>query len=71
MTKQRLVVTKESNSGMNQEFHDTKTGENMNRTEVARAIDAGKYPGYHHYIDHEGKLIIRSNPNGRNDDNLG
>ena len=56
---------------MNQEFHDTKTGENMNRTEVARAIDAGKYPGYHHYIDHEGKLIIRSNPNGRNDDNLG
>lgn len=71
MAKQRLIVTKESNTGMNQEFHDTKTGENMTRTEVARTIDAGKYPAYHHFRNHEGELIIRSNPNGKSDDNLG
>ena len=69
--KPRLIVTDESSTGMNQKFQDTLTGEIITRTEVARRIDSGQYDDYHHYRNEEGKLIIRSNPDGTEDNNLG
>ena len=69
--KPRLVVTSESTTGMNQKFQDTLTGEVITRTEVARRIDSGQYEGYHHYRNEDGKLIIRSNPDGSEKNNLG
>lgn len=66
----QLKVVKESQTGLNQQFEDIRTGEILNRGEVADRIESGQYPGYH--ILHQGKKRIpRSNPNITDKDNLG
>ena len=48
MPRKRTVrVTRESKTGRNQRFVDTKTKRNMSRTEFNKAIKNGTYPGYH------------------------
>lgn len=42
-----VVVTNESDSGRNLQFHDNKTGKNMNRPEFVKQIEAGNYPDYY------------------------
>ncbi len=69
--KPRLVVVKENQSGMNEAFRDTVTNEVITRTEAARRIDSGQYDDYHHYRNEDGKLIIRSNPDRKESNNLG
>ncbi len=46
MTK-TVVVTKESDSGRNQKFHDNKTGKDMGRPEFVKEIKKGNFPDYH------------------------
>ena len=68
--KPRLEVVRESSTGRNERFRDTRTGEQMSRTETARRIDAGKYPDYHNR-DVNGKVTPVSNPDGSERNNLG
>jgi len=68
--KQRLKVTKETSTGLNVQFEDTKTKETLNRTQVIERIDNGKYSGYDHYL-RQGKKVIRSKPDGNTKNNLG
>ncbi|MDV2683756.1 hypothetical protein RYX56_05465 [Alkalihalophilus lindianensis] len=63
--KERLKVTKESGTGLNKMFKDTKTGRTMTRGKTADAIEAGKYPGYH-VMKKDNKRIPRSNPGTNN-----
>jgi len=42
-----VVVTNESDSGRNLQFHDNKTGKNMNRPEFVKQIEAGNFPDYY------------------------
>jgi len=66
----RLEVTKESESGRNQRFRDTKTGEEMSRAETVRKIKQGDYKDYH-VRKIGGVLTPASNPNRSEKDNLG
>lgn len=43
----RITVTKESNSGRNEEFKDNETGILMTREEFVKKIELGEYPDYH------------------------
>lgn len=70
MTKRRITVTRERASGLNTHFNVPGQGE-VTRGELARQIRRGDHPDYHVLKDPEGRLIPRSNPNGRESDNLG
>ena len=39
----RVKVTQESDSGRNQRFRDTRTGQEMTRAELVKKIEAGQY----------------------------
>ena len=67
--KPRLIVVKETDTGLNQKFKDTKTNEVLNRGEVVDRIKKGIYPDYH-VAKINNKNIPRSNPNNSNKDNL-
>lgn len=66
----RLEVTKESDSGRNQRFRDTRTGEEMSRAETVRRIRSGEYDDYH-VRKVNGLPTPVSNPNRSENDNLG
>ena len=68
--KPRLSVVQEEKTGMNSLFLDEKTKETLSRTEVARRIDNGELSGYHHFRNENKRLIIRSNPDGKTENNL-
>lgn len=70
MPKQRITVTKESDTGRNLGFHDNKTGENMSRAQFVKKIEQGDIKGYHVRKVNNVKTPV-SNPNGRESDNLG
>lgn len=40
-------VTGESETGRNLQFHDNKSGKNMNRPEFVKQIEQGKFPDYY------------------------
>ncbi len=42
-----VKVTKESDSGRNQEFIDTKSGRHMGRSDFVKKIEEGNYDDYH------------------------
>lgn len=65
--KPRLKVIKESKTGLNQKFKDTKTGETLNRGDVVKNIN--KYDDYH-VMKRDGINIVRSNPDSNKKDNL-
>jgi len=68
--KPRLQVTKESETGRNQIFVDTKTNQEMSRTETVKRINNGDYPDYHvRKINNVDTPV--SNPNKSDSDNLG
>ena len=65
-----VVVTSESDSGRNQQFHDNRSGKNMNRVEFVRQIEQGKFPDY--YVrEINGLKTPVSKPDGREGNNLG
>ena len=65
--KPRLQVVQEAATGLNQKFKNTSTGEIMSRGQVADRI--GEFPDYH-VMKRDGKRIIRSNPDDKEDNNL-
>ncbi len=69
MAKKRIVVIKESSTGRNERFRDTKTNEQMSRCELVKKIELGKYPNYHLRNVH-GKKTPVSNPDSTTDNNL-
>ena len=71
MAKGRVTVTDESDSGLNRRFRDSTTGNEMTRGQFADGIARGDYPTYHVQRLPDGRRIPRSNPNGKQGDNLG
>lgn len=51
--KPKVVVIKESNTGRNERFLDTRTGQEMTRNQFIKAIDKGTYGNdyYHRKIN--------------------
>ena len=70
MAGKRLKVTRESETGRNQRFLDTRTGEEMSRSEVVRRIEQGEYQNYH-IREINGIKTPASNPDGSEANNLG
>lgn len=70
MAGKRIKVTQESDTGRNQRFIDTKTGEEMTRTQFAKKIDKGIYPKYHNR-NVNGVTTPVSNPDKSENNNLG
>ena len=70
MENKRVIVNRESETGRNETFHDTITGRNMNREQFVRAIENGKYDGYH-VRTINGISTPCSNPDKSKGNNLG
>ena len=66
----RIRVTRESDSGRNQHFHDNFTGADMTRAQLVREIEHGNYPNYH-VREINGVKTPVSNPDGNSRNNLG
>jgi vacuolar-type H+-ATPase subunit D/Vma8 len=47
MSRKRVKVTHESDTGRNQRFHDNYTGEDMTRKQFVDKIKRGEYPNHH------------------------
>ncbi len=66
----RVKVIKEDKNGRNTKFRDTKTGEEMTRSQFVKAIESEKYPGYH-IRNINGVKTPVSNPDSSDKNNLG
>ena len=69
MVKPRVIVTKESDSGRNQKFHDNHTGSNMTRSQFVKRIEHGDYQNYHVRKINGIKTPV-SNPDSSENNNL-
>jgi hypothetical protein len=70
MSRKRIKVTNESNSGRNQQFHDNYTGDDMTRKQFVDKIRNGDYPNYH-VRKINGVDTPVSNPDSSENNNLG
>ena len=68
MTK-RVIVTKESETGRNTNFHDSSTEEDMTRSQFVRKIESGNYKNYHIRTINDVKTPV-SNPDKSTNNNL-
>ena len=69
MARQKITVTRETETGLNTHFRVTGQGE-ITRGRLADQVEAGQHEGYHvRRVD--GRRIIASNPIGSEADNLG
>ena len=50
MGRQRVSVTRESNTGRNQRFHDNYRSTDMTRGQFVKEINNGNYENYHEKI---------------------
>lgn len=69
MARKRVTVTKESNTGRNQKFHDNYTGADMSRPDFVKQIENGNYSNYH-VRNINGVKTPFSNPDGKSNNNL-
>ncbi len=69
MANKRIIVTGESDSGRNTNFHDNRTGEDMTRAQFVKKIEQGTYDSYH-VRNVNGIKTPVSNPDGREGNNL-
>jgi len=69
MAKKRVTVTKESDSGRNQKFHDNHNGDDMTRPQFVKKIEKGDYPNYHVRKVNGIKTPV-SNPDSTTNNNL-
>ncbi|WP_459202047.1 DUF3892 domain-containing protein [Methanococcus sp. CF] len=65
-----IKVTKESDSGRNLEFKNTKTGEELSRAQVVKKIKSGEIT-HAHNRNINGVETPCSNPDGKKSNNLG
>lgn len=70
MAGKRIKVVRENETGRNQRFEDTRSGEQMSRRELVSRIENGQYPNYHVREVH-GLKTPCSNPDGSDGNNLG
>lgn len=70
MARKRVKVIRETDSGRNLEFLDTRTHTQMSRAEFVKKIEGGGYPNYHVRKIHGIKTPV-SNPDETEDNNLG
>ncbi|MDN5100380.1 hypothetical protein O8C83_06050 [Aliarcobacter butzleri] len=70
MGRQRVSVTRESNTGRNQRFHDNYRGTDMTRGQFVKEINNGNYENYH-VRNINGILTPVSNPDSTRNNNLG
>jgi len=66
----RITVTRESDTGRNETFHDNYTGRDMTRPQFVREIETGNYPHYH-IRNINGIETPVSNPDSSENNNLG
>ncbi len=66
----RVSVTRESDSGRNQQFRDNRTEQQMSRPEFVRQIRQGNYDNYH-VRNINGVPTPASNPDNSENNNLG
>lgn len=64
-----VIVTNESESGRNQNFHDNKSGKDMSRAGFVREIKQGNFNDYHVRIINGVETPV-SNPDGKEGNNL-
>ena len=69
MKRKNIQVIQETNTGLNQVFFDPTKGRSMSRTEFVKKIEKGYYEGYH-ILHLNNKKIPRSNPDGKQNNNL-
>lgn len=69
MGRKRVSVTKESQSGRNQKFHDNYTNQEMSRAEFVKEIQKGNYENYHVRTINGVKTPV-SNPDSSTNNNL-
>lgn len=70
MGRQRVSVTRESDTGRNQRFQDNYTGSNMTRNQFVKEINNGNYENYH-VRNVNGIDTPVSNPDSTRNNNLG
>ena len=70
MGRQRVSVTRESNTGRNERFHDNYKGTDMTRSQFVREINNGNYENYH-VRNVNGIPTPVSNPDSTRNNNLG
>ncbi len=70
MGRQRVSVTRESNTGRNLGFHDNYKGTDMTRGQFVREINNGNYENYH-VRNINGIPTPVSNPDSTRNNNLG
>jgi hypothetical protein len=70
MSRKRITVTQETNTGRNTKFHDNYTGTNMTRTQFVNQIESGNYNNYH-VREINGVKTPVSNPDRSTNNNLG
>lgn len=72
MPKQpKVTVIKESETGRNERFRDTRTGKEMTRNQFIKAIDKGVYGNDYYYRKINGVETPASKPDGNSRNNLG
>lgn len=74
MTKPKLIVTKETKTGRNIEFQDTRNNRIMSNRELIGRLKTGNSSYNEDYClkhDKNGKEYISSKPDGNEKDNLG
>lgn len=47
MSKPKLTVTEESDSGRNEKFHHNYTGKDLTRSQLVKEIESGKHSDMH------------------------
>ena len=68
--KKKVSTIQENDSGRNTSFLDNQTGKKMSRKQFVRAIQDGKYIGYH-VRSINGVATPCSNPDKSKENNLG
>jgi hypothetical protein len=69
--KPKVEVIKESITGRNERFRDTRTGQEMTRNQFVKAIDKGTYGNDYYHRKINGMETPVSKPDGNPKNNLG
>lgn len=70
MSRKRITVTQETNTGRNTRFHDNYASTDMTRTQFVKQIESGNYDNYH-VREINGVKTPVSNPDTSTNNNLG
>lgn len=69
--KPKVIVIKESSTGRNERFRDTRTGKEMTRNQFIKAIDSGAYGKDYYHRKINGIDTPVAKPDGNTRNNLG